>query len=156
MTGTSRVPRHEFLNRLITSKGSLDYKSALKDLQSRMSDFAGITRDKDLVLKAAGEAWALWERMNRDLQAVPPAELPQALRVFDLCLTHAVYLESIAEFLDQSKNQEFVRENILEVELNGDLQPVKTWVPVRPVPARELWFENIWKQYREGSGKGTL
>jgi succinate dehydrogenase/fumarate reductase flavoprotein subunit/2,4-dienoyl-CoA reductase-like NADH-dependent reductase (Old Yellow Enzyme family) len=146
---SSRVPRHEYLNLLLNSKGTLNHHSALTALQSRMSEFAGIIREKDHIREALEEAWKLWDRMNNDLEAVPAEELPAALRTFDLCLTHVVYLESVLEFLENSGDQQYIKEHILEVKLTEDHKVEKTWVPVRPIPKKELWFENIWKQYRE-------
>jgi len=145
----SRVPCHDFLSKVISSKGTLSYKSALASLQSRMSQYAGIIREKEQVIEAAKEAWKLWDRMNNDLQAVPADELPEALRTFDLCLTHAVYLEAIGAFLERAEDQEYIRKNILEVKLEPGNQVSKTWAPVRPIPKQDLWFETVWKQFRE-------
>ena len=92
------------------------------------------------------KAWVLWDRLHTDLKKVEPAELPEALRTFDLCLTHAVYLEAIAEYLDQSDNEDFIKNNILEVQLDDQLKLHKQWVPVRPIPKEELWFEKVWKE----------
>jgi hypothetical protein len=93
--------------------------------------------------------------MNEDLTAVPPAELVEVFRTFDLCLTHAVYVEANAEYLDKSDNEDFVRNNILEIGLDDNQTVVKKWVPVRPVPKEELWFETVWKDFQvSGIGIG--
>jgi hypothetical protein len=32
----------------------------------------------------------------------------------------------------------------------GALQPRFRWSPIRAIPEREDWFENVWRDYREG------
>ena len=46
-----------------------------------------------------------------------------------------------------------LRETICEVHLaetDGILRCRFRWIPVRPVPKRDDWFENVWRDYREG------
>ncbi|MFH0761089.1 MAG: FAD-binding protein [Bacteroidota bacterium] len=134
------------VRRLLTATGSLSYQDALEELRHRMSDFGGIQRNRKDIGTEAKKAWELWDRLNHDLKAVEPGELVAALRTFDLCLTHAVYLESIAEYLDKSENEDFTKNNILKVRLDDELKLHKEWVPVRPIPKEELWFEKVWKE----------
>lgn len=130
---------------LLTGSGTLHYYDALSELQTRMSDHGGPVRNPETIGEQVKQAWNLWKRMKNDLMAVPASELPSALRVFDLCLTHAVYLEAVAECLvsPEDKNQ-----NILEISLDENLNIQKEWVTVRAIPKEEMWFEQIWKEYR--------
>ncbi|HBB93142.1 MAG TPA: oxidoreductase, partial [Bacteroidales bacterium] len=137
------------VTQLTTSSGTLNYRTALAELRQRMSDHGGPVRNCETIGEQVKKAWKLWKRMHEDLMAVPPAELVEAFRTFDLCLTHAVYLEAIAEYLDKSDNEEFIQNNILEIGLDDNQAVVKTWVPVRPVPKEELWFEKVWKEFRK-------
>jgi len=129
----------------LTNEGTFKYQDALAELRKRMSDFGGIQRNRKDIGIEVKKAWELWDRLNHDLKAVEPRELVAALRTFDLCLTHAVYLEAIAEYLDQSDNEDFIKNNILEVRLDEELKLHKQWVPVKPIPQEELWFEKVWK-----------
>ncbi len=43
---------------------------------------------------------------------------------------------------------DFTAVHILEVRLDGRGRIRKTWVPVRPVPRPEGWFESVWADYR--------
>ncbi len=38
---------------------------------------------------------------------------------------------------------------ILEVSLGKYLSVKKRWVSIRPVPAHETWFENVWRDFRD-------
>jgi len=139
----------------LTNEGTLTYQNALVELRQRMSDFGGITRNRQDIANEVPKAWNLWRRLNSDLQKVEPEELPEALRTFDLCLTHAVYLEAISEYINRSDNEDFIKNHILEVSLDDQLKPHKQWVPVRPIPEEELWFETIWEEFRtKMEGKG--
>jgi hypothetical protein len=115
-----------------------------------MSDHAGPVRDASSIGREVAAAWKLWDRLNNDLKAVKADEIPAALRTFDLCLTHAVYLEAVAEDLRFTGDKE---KNILEVWLDDRLRVQKRWVPVRPVPQEELWFEKTWREFREDREK---
>ena len=106
--------------------------------------------------------------------------LPTALWAADLCLTHSVYLEAILAYLDaggRSRGSVLVLDGsgelpcagledgwrfarnepgapvdgeILEVWMDGEGEVRTRWVPVRPVPTDEGWFEEVWREYREG------
>jgi len=143
----SRVTIPEKITRLLSGTGSLSYRDALSDLQRRMSDYGGIIRNRENIREQVQEAWKLWHRMNHDLSAVNPRELPAALRTFDLCLTHALYLEAIGEYLDKSDDEVFTKNHILEISLDEDQRVQKSWVSVRPIPREEMWFEQVWKDF---------
>jgi succinate dehydrogenase/fumarate reductase flavoprotein subunit len=135
---------------LMSGTGTLHHRTALAELRQRMSDHGGPVRNRETIRAQVKKAWELWKRINEDLMEVPPAELVEALRTFDLCLTHAVYLEAIAEYLDKSENEEFIQRNILEIGLDDNQAVIINWVPVRPIPQEELWFEKVWKEFRRG------
>jgi hypothetical protein len=43
-----------------------------------------------------------------------------------------------------------VDRQVLEVWVNGEGELGKRWVAVRPVPSEGGWFEQVWRDYREG------
>jgi succinate dehydrogenase/fumarate reductase flavoprotein subunit len=149
-SSASRVTLHDKIYKMLSGCGHLDYRTALTELRSRMSDHAGPVRDASSIGREVAAAWKLWDRLNNDLKAVKADEIPAALRTFDLCLTHAVYLEAVAEDLRFTGDKE---KNILEVWLDDRLRVQKRWVPVRPVPQEELWFEKTWREFREDREK---
>jgi len=106
-----------------------------------------------------------------------PQDVPTAFKNLDLCLTHALSLEAIGEYLERggrsgksyvvmnlqgqklckelgddwrfSLNEEhaFVDKKILEIYLDEDFSVKKQWVDIRPVPEEDHWFENVWNKY---------
>ena len=37
--------------------------------------------------------------------------------------------------------------SIQEIQLDDNLSPEIRWVPVRPLPDQEVWFETVWREY---------
>jgi len=48
-----------------------------------------------------------------------------------------------------NKEDHFVDQKILEVHLGEDGHVKKRWVDIKPIPQSNLWFEELWKEYRE-------
>jgi hypothetical protein len=118
--------------------------------------------------------------MRKELKVRSVRDLPAAFRNLDLCLTHALYLEAIHEYLNRggksrgsylvldkagvkpgaemgeewrfalNPRPSFVDQKILEVSLGRGGQVVKEWVDIRPIPHEDGWFENVWEDFREG------
>jgi hypothetical protein len=53
------------------------------------------------------------------------------------------------EFRFKLPTEDPLKEQICETTLQSDGSITFTWVPRRPLPADEGWFENIWADYRE-------
>jgi succinate dehydrogenase/fumarate reductase flavoprotein subunit len=140
------------------------------EIQRRMSKAGAHIRRLDTAREAARQAWAMCRSFDRHAWAADPGELPAVFRNRDLCLAHAVYLTAITEYLERGGQSRgsflvageaghwalnppgaFVDTRILEVSVDRDLAPNMTWVPVRPIPEHEEWFETAWKAYRDGT-----
>ncbi len=149
------------------------------EIQERMSACGAIVRRPAEVEAAVRAAWKLWRRIESILKVRSAEDLPEAFRCLDLCLTQAMYLEAIQEYLRKggksrgsylvpdprgqepcpglgrewrfslNKKTAFVEQKILEVRLNENDQVEKRWVPVRPIPQTSGWFESVWEDYRE-------
>ncbi len=152
--------------------------SARQELQERMSSYGAHIRSLEGVKKASAEAWEQLARLRAGLGVNRPSELPEAFRDLDLCLTHAVYLEAFKEYLAKggrsrgsylvldpsgttpcpalgdewrfslTEPDAFVNRHILEVQLDDEGQVRCRWVPVRPIPREDTWFENVWNEFR--------
>jgi succinate dehydrogenase/fumarate reductase flavoprotein subunit len=152
-----------------------------REIQRRMSLAGAHIRDAAVARREAIDAWALLAEYERVSWADAPAALPAVFRNHDLCVAHAVYLEAIAEYLErggQSRGSflvvdtsgdpaistddrsgrfvletagSFVDTHILEIALAGNGETRKAWVPVRPIPDADTWYESVWKAYRSGS-----
>ena len=151
---------------------------AAREFRRRMTAFAGPIRDPRAAAREAESAWRQWERLRRGLRVGFPADWPAAFRVLDSCLTHAVYLDALREYLEKggrSRGSYLVLDpagarpaptlgdewrfalpaadgltgsKILEIRLGADGKTEKSWVDVRPLPADEGWFETVWADYR--------
>ncbi|MDZ7373606.1 MAG: FAD-binding protein [candidate division KSB1 bacterium] len=149
----------------------------LQQIRERMSAHAGIIRDPRYIAGAAEEAWLQYRRLRVGLRIGSVHALPQAFRLLDLCLTHAVYLEAIREYIAQggksrgsylvvdpqgevvcealgdqwrfrlAEPTDFVSRKILEIWLDEDGSVRKQWVDIRPIPREDTWFENVWNEY---------
>ncbi len=151
------------------------------EIQARMSRSAAHVRDPSGVSEAVRSARGLLERLPRDLRVSDVTALPVAFRAADLCLTHVVYLEAIQAYLEAgggSRGSALVLDpagqlpcagleeawrfkrnepglpvdrEILEVWLDAEDRVNVRWVPVRPLPQDEGWFEQVWREYRDGN-----
>ncbi len=150
----------------------------LAEVKRRMSACGAVVRDADAVREEKARARELWKRAGRELRVASARDIPQGFKALDLALTHAVYLEAIGEYLERGGKSrgsylvpdaagrpphpllggrwafslagpgDFVSSNILEIRLDGKGRVQKKWVPVRPVPRPEGWFESVWADYR--------
>ncbi len=158
----------------------LSPEACLAEVRRRMSACAAVVRDPAEVRREAARARALWLRAGSETRAVSTRDLPKAFEALDLALTHYVYLAAIAEYLARggksrgsyivpdpggrpphpllgerwaftlAATDDFPETNILEVRLDGRGRVGRRWVPVRPVPAPDGWFETVWEDYRDG------
>ncbi|MGB7295845.1 MAG: FAD-binding protein [Candidatus Aminicenantales bacterium] len=150
-----------------------------REIQERMSDCGAAIRDPEKVGQAVGEAWSLYSRLTSETRVCPVKDLPAAFKNIDLCLTHALYLEAINEYLSKggrsrgsylvldkagdkpcpglggewrfslNPRPSFVDQRILEVSLTEKGRVVKQWVEIRPIPTEDSWFETVWEAFRE-------
>ena len=147
------------------------------DIQERMSACGAHIRDPEKIKAAITDAWDLYSELKKEKKVPLSKELPEAFKDFDLCLTHALYLEAIEEYLEKggqsrgsyfvmdpegekpnkelgeewkfrlNKEGSFVNRNILEIYLDENSDIKKQWVKIRPIPQEDTWFENIWNKY---------
>jgi succinate dehydrogenase/fumarate reductase flavoprotein subunit len=151
------------------------------EIQRRMSRAGAHIRDSAVTRTATVEAWALVADLEHVSWAAGPSALPEVFRNLDLGIAHAVYLDAIAEYLErggQSRGSylvvnpggdpaittddgcyrfvlespgSFVDQHVLEIALAGDHATRHVWVPVRPIPQTDTWYETVWKAFRDGT-----
>jgi len=157
---------------------ALSVEAVGRDIRQRMSRVGSHVRDPELIGEAVDEAWHLFHAMQEKLRVGSESELPEAFRNLDLGFTHALYLEAIAEYLSRGgrsrgsflvldpageipcegledewrftleEEGSWVDTHILEVSCDPDGGAVKEWIDVRPIPREDLWFEQVWKSFR--------
>ncbi len=170
-----------FAKNMISGKAttSSGQGKARREFQGRMSAFGAHIRDPKQIGLEASKAWSLYGRLKKGIRSVSVHDLPDAFKDLDLCLTHAVYLEAIKEYIEKGgrsrgsyltldpggekpcpqldegwrfsleKPDSFVSRKILEIRLDEERRPIKEWANIRPVPAGEGWFENVWDDFRK-------
>jgi succinate dehydrogenase/fumarate reductase flavoprotein subunit len=151
---------------------------AKEEIQERMSAQGAHIRNPKKLKEAIGEAWALYSRLKSGIKVSSAGQLPEVFKIFDLCLTHALYLEAIGEYLAKggqsrgsylvlnpegeipcaelgeewkfllNRDDAFVDQKILEISLVEGDEVLKNWVDIRSIPERDSWFETIWNRYR--------
>lgn len=168
-----------FAKRIIDASSGdiLLLQSSREEIQERMTSCGAHIRDPKKISEAVAEAWKLYHAMKNEIRISSVTELPKAFKNLDLCLTHALYLEAIGDYLEkggQSRgsylvlnpegekpcaelgedwkfllNEEdaFVNKKILEIFLDEDGNVQKKWVDIRPIPEEDIWFENVWNRY---------
>ena len=137
-----------------------------------MSGCGAVVRDEASVREEKARARELWKRAARELCAASTRDLPGSFKALDLALTHAVYFgrsANISSGAGKSRGSylvpdasgrpphpllggrwafslagpgDFVSANVLEVRLDGQGHVQKKWIPVRPMPRPEGWFES--------------
>ncbi len=147
-----------------------------EEFQTRMSRAGAHIRSLEALRAAVPEAWTQWERLR---VAGNPSNPIESLRNRQLCFAHAVYLETLAfalasgtgsrgssitldaqglkihALLDESwrispENEAF-RDSVLETVADLDGTVHCAWVPRRPLPHPDSWFETAWARFRDGA-----
>ncbi len=152
---------------------------ARREIQERMSACGAAIRDPDSVGQAVAKAWTLYAQLKSKTRVRSAKDLPPAFKDLDLCLTHALYLEAISEYLNKggrsrgsclvldksgekpcpeledewrfslNSRPSFVDRKILEISLDENGTVVREWMEIRPIPMEENWFETVWEEFRE-------
>ncbi len=149
------------------------------EFQARMTRAGAHIRSPDLLPAAVDEAWTQWRRLEAHGCAYQDTPgLIEALRNRHLCFAHAVYLEAIRFALESgvgsrgsaivlardglsvhphlgawwriAPEDESFRDRVLETEVQPDGRVLNRWVPRRPIPREEAWFETAWARFRDG------
>jgi succinate dehydrogenase/fumarate reductase flavoprotein subunit len=155
------------------------WKEERAEFQARMSAAGAHIRAAARLATAVDEAWAQVRRLEREgTRSESARDRIESLRNRQLCLAHAVYLEAIRFAIGSgvgSRGSAIVvdpngqpvhprlsadwrilpedpafRERVLETEVRADRTVISRWVPRRPLPACDAWFETAWAAYRNG------
>jgi hypothetical protein len=128
--------------------------------------------------RAVAEARAQWQRVESSGCQATPAERREAWITRQLCFAHLVYLEAIQFAVKSgagSRGSSMVldaggtpthdklgpewrfappspgfRERVLETVATPDGTVTSAWVPRRPLPESDAWFETAWAAFRKG------
>jgi succinate dehydrogenase/fumarate reductase flavoprotein subunit len=149
-----------------------------REFQERMSRHGAHIRDPKTIGREAAKAWAQLARLKKTIRVKSAADLAEGFKTLDLCLTQAVYLEAIKEYLARggasrgsylvldpggaapcpglgdewsfalAGPESFVNKKIMEIGLDKKGKIRTAWADIRPIPADEAWFETVWDDFR--------
>ncbi len=162
----------------VAATAPTDWRTERQELQERMSRYGAHIRQLEGLDGAIDAAWGQVERLDREgCRPTGGNGIAEALATRQLCYAHAVYLESVraalqsgigsrgsAITLDATANRvhakldamwsivpedERFRDQVLETRpREGGAS--SAWVPVRPLPESDTWFETAWARYNSG------
>ncbi len=156
------------------------WRAERSELQQRMSRAGAHIRSAAELKTAVNDARRQWQRLAATANRIENLDdLRETLRNRHLCFAHGVYLQAIRQavadgmgsrgsaiVLDpegdlaahaqlgddwrfQAENTDF-REKVLITESAPNGVAVSRWIPRRPIPESDLWFETAWAAFREG------
>ncbi len=150
----------------------------MAEIQTRMSEQGAHVRNLYEIKSAVQQAWQLVHSLPSMIWIDENKQLADAYRVYDLAITHAVYLEAIDEYIKQGggsrgsylisdpegaviheqlesewrmkmEADQTQNKDIQEIYIDSDFTCHKSWVKPRLIPMEKHWFENLWKEFRE-------
>ena len=160
------------------------WRDERKEFQKRMSDAAAQVRDLETVATALKEAEAQYQRLKKDsCKWTTPRGLAESCRNLQLSLACCAYLSSIKHALSDGvgsrgssialsadgieidptldaawriapENESFRNKVLATVPVGGGRFTHK-WEKCRSIPREDLWFETVWRKYREGGIYGA-
>lgn len=149
-----------------------------EEIQQRMTEYAAHVRSLEGTRKALAGAYELKSHLNERLKIRECRDLVEAFRVREMVTSHIAYLEAIRAYLENGggsrgsymvldpngtcpneklgpewnfkPTKEELYKKICEIWYDEDMNIQTRWEDVRPIPVEESWFENIWRDFREG------
>lgn len=151
----------------------------LEELQNRMSQTGAHIRNSQLLDTELAKAWEQVHRIQAyGVKVGANEQIRYAFRVRQLAFAHAVYLDAIKYSLESgvgSRGSSIVlcengqqvhkmlddywkispedpafRKQVLETICEKDGSVAHQWIPCRPIPESDSWFETTWARYRNG------
>ena len=161
----------------VTHKNGPNWLEFRRELQARMSRAAAHVRQLNPIKKALWEAETQWRMINDyQLQFEDAAQLIEFFRNRALCLVQLAVLKSIQAYLQEQGGSrgsylvvvpngncgleqmgpewnfrsevEKFRNLVLKYQYANGVHQT-TWVPTRPIPEDNFWFETVWDAYRK-------
>lgn len=150
---------------------------AQRKVQQLMTEVAGPLRPVGAVTDACAEAGETWRKLHEEgMRLDHRYQAPAAMAVQRLALTAWGYLEALAVYISKgggsrgsylildsacsplheafleltvrSENED-LRQQVGEVWFDGE-KWLTRWSPTRPIPEQQTWFEQVWRQFRDG------
>ena len=163
----------------LCGESKLAWGEEQKILRERMTQAGAHIRSKGGIKTAVEEAHLQYQAIvENGCQIKSQKQLKFAFRVRQLCFAHAVYLDAIQYVVEEkvgSRGSSIIldsngamvhrkldeswrialedskfRSQVLETFFEDKGGVKHRWVPCRPIPEHESWFETTWARFREG------
>ncbi|MEE9603347.1 MAG: FAD-binding protein [Thermoguttaceae bacterium] len=150
-----------------------------EQFQRRMSAVGAHIRSAARLQQAVGEAWRQYATIEQSgCEWSEGGGVVEALRNRHLCFAHAVYLEAIlfsvqsgtgsrgsalvvdpaGQLVDEKLGDDWrmlpedmaFRERVQRTRAPAAGEVESRWIPRRPIPESDLWFETAWSRFRKG------
>ena len=162
------------LTRLAGTPAPRHWREERKEFQARMSTYGAHIRRPDGMKEVVAAAWSQYRRLAASgVQGKSRRDTVEALRNLQLSYAHAVYLEAVSFQMDSGvgsrgsgmvmdpdngvqihpalskewrfrpENETFRHQQLVTVAEKGS-----RWIPCRPIPEADDWFENVWADFR--------
>ena len=161
------------------NSSSLDWRKERDVFQERMTRSGAHIRNKSEINSAVSAAWEQVSKiLSQGCFVESKKQLKYAFRIRQLSYAHAVYLDAIKfvlhsgigsrgssivldpggdyihELLEDTwriaEEDDAYRLNVLRSYFTSDGKLHHTWIPCRAIPKEDVWFESVWRSYREG------
>ncbi len=159
-------------------RGGRSWREEREELQARMTRTGAHIRSAKELDAAVVEARAQWKRLESQGCGATGPDVREAWNTRHLCFAHLVYLEAVRfavasgacsrgsslvldpggtrahdrlgpEWSFAPPNPDFL-EKVLETTAAPDGTIRNDWVPRRPLPQTDAWFETAWASFRNG------
>ena len=150
------------------------WREERQEFQTRMSTYGAHIRRPEMIGDAVTAAWSQYRRLAAaGCGGKTPRDTAEALRNLQLTYAHAVYLDAIAfqmasgvgsrgsaMVMDPAAGQDIhpalgsewrympENENFRNQQLVTRAESGSRWIPCRPIPEADDWFENVWADFR--------
>ena len=174
---TTLVRLLEWAERCLTAERP--WSAEMKEIQERMSHSGSHVRSLELLKNEIPEAWHQVHRLSQNgCKVNNPRDFKYAFRTRQLAFSQVVYLDAIKFLLDShvgSRGSSIIldadglkiheklddywrvapedasfRNKVLESVNLGEGNIQHRWIPCRPIPESDSWFETAWARYRNG------
>ena len=168
------APKLALAQKFLENKDGRTPQEIRAALGERMSAYMAHIRRIDGVRKVRDEAADQLRNIAEQTVAATPADLTAAFENVDLLTAQYVYAAAMENYIENgggSRGSYIIPdENGIsgipgsfkyspdDGKLSGKIQEVRyssegcdfTWVDIRSIPENDDWFENVWREYREG------
>jgi succinate dehydrogenase/fumarate reductase flavoprotein subunit len=168
----------KYASQWINKGSSPDNWKYLSEIRRRMSEAAGIIREKQIVEESLDKAEELLSVLPEKIGADSVTQLYEAFMLMDHCTAHLIYLKAIKEYINRDGRSRGsyiitdsgkqgsgadlkslwkselcvydreIEKKIIEICFRHGSLKINL-ADVRMIPEPDLWFEKVWKEYIE-------